>query len=71
MSKIKKYGSVFSALGTKLLVTFPLLLGGLGILATKALIIGKLAFVIAAVLFVQYYFGLGRVSMHTGCFRQS
>lgn len=52
--KLKKIAAPFIlAIGAKLVALAPLLLGGVVLLATKALIVAKIAFVLAAVLGFQ------------------
>lgn len=52
--KIKKIaGPLILAVGAKIFALLPLFLGGLVLLATKALIVAKIAFVLAAVLGFQ------------------
>lgn len=58
--KIKKIaGPLLLAIGAKLVAIIPLFLGGLVLLATKALIVAKIAFVLAAVLGLQKLGGSG------------
>lgn len=52
--KLKKFaGPLLLALGTKLIALVPLFLGGLIFLAVKALVVSKIAFILAAVLGLQ------------------
>ncbi|GAB0087565.1 osiris 14 [Sergentomyia squamirostris] len=56
--KLKKLaGPLVLALGAKLIAVLPLFLGGLVLLATKALVVAKVAFVLAAVLGIQKLLG--------------
>uniref|UniRef100_A0A1B0GMG6 Uncharacterized protein n=1 Tax=Phlebotomus papatasi TaxID=29031 RepID=A0A1B0GMG6_PHLPP len=56
--KLKKLaGPLVLALGAKVVALLPLFLGGLVLLATKALVVAKVAFVLAAVLAVQKLLG--------------
>jgi hypothetical protein len=58
--KMKKVmGPLALAIGAKLIAVVPLVLGGLVLLATKALVIAKIAFVLAAVLGLQKLLGGG------------
>lgn len=58
--KIKKViGPLAIAIGAKLIAIVPIILGGLILLATKALVIAKVAFVLAAILGVQKLLGGG------------
>lgn len=58
--KIKKFiGPVALAIGAKLVAFFPLFLGAIAILATKALIVAKIALVLAAFLGIQKFGGGG------------
>lgn len=50
-------------IGAKLLSTIPLFLLGVGFVSAKALIIAKIAFVFAIILFFQYYTGAGKVNL--------
>ncbi|XP_044271162.1 uncharacterized protein LOC123015480 [Tribolium madens] len=55
--KVKKtMGSLILGLGTRMMSMIPIMFGGLVLLTTKALIVGKLAFVISIILFVQVFF---------------
>ncbi|XP_055677147.1 uncharacterized protein LOC129786273 [Lutzomyia longipalpis] len=56
--KLKKIaGPLVLALGAKIVALVPLFLGGLVLLATKALVVAKVAFVLAAVLGIQKLLG--------------
>lgn len=58
--KIKKIaGPLILAVGAKLVALIPLFLGGLVLLATKALVVAKIAFVLAAILGIQKLGGGG------------
>lgn len=60
--KMKKMtGPLMLALGAVLVTMVPVMMGGLTLFSTKAMILGKIALVISAILFVQYFF-TGRVS---------
>lgn len=72
--KMKKMiGPLALAIGAKLIAIIPIFLGGLAILATKALLLAKIAFVLAAGLGIQKFLGgggsgfnlLGKVSFST------
>lgn len=70
--KLKKVaGPLLLAFGAKLIALVPLFLGGLVFLAIKALIVSKIAFVLAAILGLQKFGaggagGLGLLSKVTG-----
>lgn len=69
--KLKKVaGPLLLAFGAKLIALVPLFLGGLIFLAIKALIVSKIAFVLAAILGLQKFggggAGLGLLSKVTG-----
>ncbi|CAH0597858.1 unnamed protein product [Chrysodeixis includens] len=51
--KIKKYSPLLAGIGVKVLAVAGLLFGGLTLLVTKALVVAKLAFVVAAALGIQ------------------
>lgn len=53
-------GNFILGLGTRMMSMVPLMFGGIALLTTKALLVGKLAFVISIILFIQVFFG-GRV----------
>lgn len=56
--KLKKIaGPLMLAVGAKLLALVPIFLGGLALLAVKALVVAKIAFVLAAVLGFQKFAG--------------
>lgn len=58
--KLKKIGGpLLLALGAKLIALVPLFLGGLVFLAVKALVVSKIAFVLAAILGLQRFGGAG------------
>lgn len=62
--KLKKMaGPLLLAVGAKLLALIPLFLGGLIFLAVKALIVSKIAFVLAAILGVQKLGGGGGLGL--------
>lgn len=68
--KIKKFvGPLLLAFGTKLIAFVPLFLGGLIFLAIKALVVSKIAFILAAILGFQKFSagggGLGLLSKVT------
>ena len=55
-AKMKKMmGSLLLGFGTRMMSMVPLMFGGLLLLTTKALIVGKLAFIISALLFIQMF----------------
>ncbi|XP_015839310.1 uncharacterized protein Osi14 isoform X2 [Tribolium castaneum] len=55
--KVKKtMGGLILGLGTRMMSMIPVMFGGLVLLTTKALIVGKLAFVISIILFIQVFF---------------
>ncbi|XP_019870384.1 uncharacterized protein LOC109598923 [Aethina tumida] len=55
--KMKKMvGPWMLGLGATMITMVPIMLGGLALMASKALMIGKLAFVVSIILFVQYFF---------------
>ncbi|XP_063921545.1 uncharacterized protein LOC135136267 [Zophobas morio] len=55
-AKMKKMmGSLLLGFGTRMMSMVPLMFGGLLFLTTKALIVGKLAFIISALLFIQMF----------------
>lgn len=69
--KLKKVaGPLLLAFGAKLIALVPLFLGGLIFLAIKALVVSKIAFVLAAILGLQKFgtggSGLGLLSKVTG-----
>jgi hypothetical protein len=51
--KIKKYTPLLAGIGVKVVAVLGLLFGGLTLLVTKALLVAKLAFVVATALGVQ------------------
>lgn len=55
----KMMGPIALAIGAKLVAMIPIFLGGLVLLATKALIVAKIAFVLAASLAAQKLIGGG------------
>lgn len=58
--KLKKIGGpLLLAVGAKLIALVPLFLGGLVFLAFKALVVSKIAFVLAAILGLQRFGGAG------------
>lgn len=58
--KMKKMvGPLALAIGAKLIAIIPIFLGGLAILATKALVLAKIAFILAAGLGLQKFLGGG------------
>ncbi|KAK6621945.1 hypothetical protein RUM44_001752 [Polyplax serrata] len=58
--KIKKsLMPILIGVGAKVFAVIPLLLGGLALIATKALILAKIAFVLAAIVGLQKLFGAG------------
>lgn len=58
--KVKKMmGPLALAIGAKLVAMIPIFLGGLVLLATKALVVAKIAFVLAASLAAQKFIGAG------------
>lgn len=59
-TKIKKaILPLIAAAGVKIFAIMPILLGGLSLLVLKALVVGKVALLIAAVLAFQKFFGSG------------
>lgn len=50
---------ILIGVGAKVFAVIPLLLGGLALIATKALILAKIAFVLAAIVGLQKLFGAG------------
>lgn len=58
--KMKKMmGPILLAVGAKVLAIIPIALGGLVLLATKALVVAKIAFILAVVLGLQKVLGGG------------
>ncbi|KAI4495705.1 hypothetical protein M0802_008328 [Mischocyttarus mexicanus] len=58
--KIKKIIlPLIAAVGLKIFALVPILFGGLGLLALKALFVGKIALILAGILFFQRMFGSG------------
>ncbi|XP_015173229.1 PREDICTED: uncharacterized protein LOC107064733 [Polistes dominula] len=58
--KIKKVIlPLIAAVGVKIFALVPILFGGLGLLVLKALVIGKIALILAGILFFQKMFGSG------------
>lgn len=55
----KLTGPLMMALGAKMIAIIPIMLGGLALFAAKALIISKVAFVLAIILGAQYLFTNG------------
>lgn len=51
--KIKKYTPLLAGIGVKVIAVIGLLFGGLTLLVTKALVVAKLAFLVAAALGIQ------------------
>ncbi|RZC00586.1 uncharacterized protein BDFB_001223 [Asbolus verrucosus] len=51
----KVMGSMILNFGSKMMSMVPILFGGLALLTTKALVVGKLAFVISIILFIQMF----------------
>lgn len=50
-------------LGAILVTMVPVMMGGLALLSAKAMLISKLAVVVSLILFVQYFFNSGKVSI--------
>jgi len=59
-------GPILAGLALKLLAVVPIVIGFLGVVAVKALIIAKIAFVIAAVLAAQKLIGSSSSSAASG-----
>ncbi|CAB3222919.1 unnamed protein product [Arctia plantaginis] len=64
--KIKKYTPLLAGIGVKVLAVAGLLFGGLTLLVTKALVIAKLAFVVAAALGIQKLLSGGGLNSISG-----
>lgn len=63
--KMKKMvGPLALAIGAKLIAIIPIFLGGLAILATKALVLAKIAFILAAGLGLQKFLGGGGAGLN-------
>lgn len=61
--KIKKIIlPLIAAVGLKIFALVPILFGGLGLLALKALFVGKIALLLAGILFFQKMFGSGSMA---------
>nr|XP_021189931.2 uncharacterized protein LOC110375950 [Helicoverpa armigera] len=72
--KIKKYSPLLAGIGVKVLAVAGLLFGGLTLLVTKALVVAKLAFVVAAALGIQKLLsggGLNNISGKLAGFQSS
>lgn len=55
--KMKKMmGPLLLGLGVKMMAMVPMIMGGLALLSTKALIIAKIAFVLSIIIFAQSFF---------------
>lgn len=55
-------GPLMLGMGAILMTMIPVMMGGLAILSSKAVLISKLAMVVSVILFVQYFFRNGQVS---------
>lgn len=55
----KMMGPLLMGLGVKLMAVGPILLGGVALLSTKALIIAKIALVLSVIIFAQSFFSTG------------
>ncbi|XP_043497057.1 uncharacterized protein LOC122520834 [Polistes fuscatus] len=67
--KIKKVIlPLIAAVGLKIFALVPILFGGLGLLVLKAIVIGKIALILAGILFFQKMFGSGSGSTVSNIF---
>lgn len=59
-------------MGAKMVTAMSVVFGTLALISSKALIVGKLALAVSVVLFLQYLFSTGRVSLkiHYWCERE-
>lgn len=64
--KIKKYTPLLAGIGVKVLAVAGLLFGGLTLMVTKALVVAKLAFVVAAALGIQKLLSGGGLNSISG-----
>lgn len=55
-------GPVLLGLGAIFLTMVPIMMGGLALLSSKAVLLSKIAMVVSIILFVQYFFNHGKVN---------